>query len=70
MGSAAFNQILSERRAATIKWYLVDSFNLPPANLRTVGYGKQQPKNKADVFAPENRRVAIVNEGLQPQARH
>jgi len=70
VGSDAFNQILSERRAATIKWYLVDKFNLLPANLHTVGYGKQQPKNKADVFAPENRRVAIVNESLQPQARH
>jgi outer membrane protein OmpA-like peptidoglycan-associated protein len=59
---------LSERRASTIKWYLVDNFNLSPANLHTVGHGKQQPKNKADVFAPENRRVAIVNESLQPQA--
>jgi outer membrane protein OmpA-like peptidoglycan-associated protein len=70
VGSDAFNQILSERRAATIKWYLVDNFNLPPANLHTVGYGKRQPKNKVDLFAPENRRVEIVNETIQPQARH
>jgi hypothetical protein len=26
VGSDAFNQILSERRAATIKWYLIDNF--------------------------------------------
>jgi outer membrane protein OmpA-like peptidoglycan-associated protein len=69
VGSDAFNQILSERRATTIKWYLVDNFNLPPANLHTTGYGKQRPKNKADVFARENRRVEIVNETLQPQAQ-
>jgi len=68
VGSDAFNRILSERRAATIKWYLVDNFNLPPAKLHTVGYGKQRPKNTADVFAPENRRVEIVNETLHAQA--
>jgi outer membrane protein OmpA-like peptidoglycan-associated protein len=67
VGSDAFNQNLSERRAASIKWYLVDNFKLMPANLHSVGYGKRQPKNKADVFAPENRRVEIVNETLQAQ---
>jgi outer membrane protein OmpA-like peptidoglycan-associated protein len=70
VGSDAFNQNLSERRAATVRWYLVDNFKLPPANLHTAGYGKQRPKNKANVFAPENRRVEIVNETFQPQARH
>jgi outer membrane protein OmpA-like peptidoglycan-associated protein len=70
VGSDAFNQNLSERRAATIKWYLVDNFKLPPANLHTLGYGKRRPKNKTDVFAPENRRVEIVNETLQAQAQH
>ena len=69
VGSDAFNQNLSERRAATVRWYLVDNFKLPGASLRTAGYGKQRPKNKANVFAPENRRVEIVNETLQPQAR-
>jgi outer membrane protein OmpA-like peptidoglycan-associated protein len=70
VGSDAFNQNLSERRAATVRWYLVDNFKLPPANLHTAGYGKQRPKNKANVFAPENRRVEIVNETFQSQARH
>jgi outer membrane protein OmpA-like peptidoglycan-associated protein len=69
VGGDAFNQKLSERRAATIKWYLVDNFKLPAANLRAVGYGKQRPKNKADVFAPENRRVEIVNETAETQAQ-
>jgi flagellar motor protein MotB len=69
VGSDAFNQNLSERRAATVRSYLVNTFKLPGANLHTAGYGKQRPKNKADVFAPENRRVEIVNETLQSQAR-
>jgi len=70
VGSDAFNQVLSERRAAAVKSYLMDNFKLSSANLHTVGYGKQQPKNRADVFAPENRRVEIVNEGFLPLARH
>jgi outer membrane protein OmpA-like peptidoglycan-associated protein len=68
-GNDALNQKLSQRRAATIKRYLVANFTLPAANLRAVGYGKQRPKNTADVFAPENRRVEIVNETLRAQAQ-
>jgi outer membrane protein OmpA-like peptidoglycan-associated protein len=67
VGGDAFNQNLSERRAAAIKWYLVDNFNLLPASLHSVGYGKRFPRNKADIFAPENRRVEIVNESLRAQ---
>jgi outer membrane protein OmpA-like peptidoglycan-associated protein len=69
VGSDSFNQSLSERRAATIKRYLVDNFNLVPASLHSVGYGKQRPKNKTDVYAAENRRVEIVNETPRAQAR-
>ena len=69
VGSDAFNQKLSERRAATIRWYLADKFGLSPADLHAVGYGKRRPKNKADVFAPENRRVEIVNETPRAQSQ-
>jgi outer membrane protein OmpA-like peptidoglycan-associated protein len=69
VGSDEFNQNLSERRAATVRWYLADKFGLSPADLHAVGYGKRRPKNKADVFAPENRRVEIVNETPQAQAQ-
>jgi outer membrane protein OmpA-like peptidoglycan-associated protein len=66
VGGDAFNKKLSERRAAMIKEYLVDNFQLPAANLRAIGYGKTRPKNKSDLNAPENRRVEVVN--LAPQA--
>jgi outer membrane protein OmpA-like peptidoglycan-associated protein len=69
VGSYAFNQKLSARRAATIKQYVVENFKLPHTTLRAVGYGKQRPKNKADVFAAENRRVEIINETLGVQAQ-
>jgi outer membrane protein OmpA-like peptidoglycan-associated protein len=68
-GSDAFNKRLSERRAASIKTYLVDNFGLTASNLRTVGYGKSRLKNTRDPFAAENRRVEVVNMLGQAQAQ-
>jgi outer membrane protein OmpA-like peptidoglycan-associated protein len=68
VGGDGFNQKLSERRAAAVKRYLVDNFKLRPTNLHAVGYGKLRPKNAADLFASENRRVEIVNETARAQA--
>jgi outer membrane protein OmpA-like peptidoglycan-associated protein len=68
-GSDAFNKRLSERRAASIKNYLVDNFGLTASNLRTVGYGKSRLKNPSDPFAAENRRVEVVNMVGQAQAQ-
>jgi outer membrane protein OmpA-like peptidoglycan-associated protein len=69
VGGDAFNLKLSKHRAEAIKRYLVEAFMLTAANLQAVGYGKRRPKNKGDVFAPENRRVEIVNETPQTQAQ-
>jgi outer membrane protein OmpA-like peptidoglycan-associated protein len=68
-GSDGFNKRLSERRAASIKAYLVDNFGLTASNLRTVGYGKSRLKNTSDPFAAENRRVEVVNMVGQAQAQ-
>jgi outer membrane protein OmpA-like peptidoglycan-associated protein len=59
-GSAAYNQRLSERRAGAAKRFLVEKFKLPDDTVVAVGHGKTQPKNTADPFAGENRRVLIV----------
>src|SRR3984885_7132759 len=40
IGGEAFNQDLSERRADTIKRYLVDKYGINGTDLVTVGYGK------------------------------
>jgi outer membrane protein OmpA-like peptidoglycan-associated protein len=68
-GTDSYNKGLSERRAETIKQYLVEHFALASDNFVTVGYGKQNPKNPGDLFAPENRRVEIVNLASQNQAQ-
>jgi outer membrane protein OmpA-like peptidoglycan-associated protein len=60
-GSDAYNQHLSERRAQAVKSYLVEKYNIPPETLLAVGYGRTMLKNTNNPFAPENRRVQIVN---------
>ena len=61
VGSEAFNQDLSERRADTIKRYLVGKYGLAGKDLVTVGYGKTKLKDAANGADPINRRVQVVN---------
>ncbi|MGO8908456.1 MAG: OmpA family protein [Bradyrhizobium sp.] len=60
-GGEAYNQDLSERRADSIKRYLVDKFGIAGTDLVTVGYGKTKLKDPANPLAEVNRRVQVVN---------
>jgi outer membrane protein OmpA-like peptidoglycan-associated protein len=60
-GGEAYNQDLSERRADSIKRYLVDKFGIASNDLVTVGYGKSKPKDPNAPMDPANRRVQVVN---------
>jgi outer membrane protein OmpA-like peptidoglycan-associated protein len=60
-GGENYNLGLSERRAEAVKRYLVEKFNLSAESLTSIGYGKEQLKDKDNPFAPENRRVQVVN---------
>ena len=61
IGGESYNQDLSERRADTIKKYLVEKYGITGANLVTVGYGKTKPKDPNAPMDPTNRRVQVVN---------
>ncbi|GKQ52461.1 OmpA family protein [Bradyrhizobium sp. Ce-3] len=61
IGGEAYNQDLSERRADTIKRYLVERYGLNGSDLVTVGYGKTRPKDPNAPMDPTNRRVQVVN---------
>jgi outer membrane protein OmpA-like peptidoglycan-associated protein len=61
VGSDTYNQDLSERRADSIKRYLVDKSGVPATDLVTVGYGKTKLKDPANPTAEVNRRVQVVN---------
>lgn len=60
-GKPDYNQDLSERRAESVKRYLVENYQIPAASLVTIGYGSTHLKNTKDPYAAENRRVAVVN---------
>ena len=60
-GGDAYNQDLSERRADTIKRYLVDHYHMASSDLVTVGYGKTRLKDSENPSDPINRRVQVVN---------
>lgn len=69
-GSEAYNQKLSERRAETVKRYLMQHYRIPSENLLTSGYGEKGLKNPADPFDGANRRVEIVNVAEKEQAEN
>jgi outer membrane protein OmpA-like peptidoglycan-associated protein len=58
-GGDAFNQRLSERRAAAVKHVLVEKFAMPDETVVAIGHGKVKLKNTGNPYAAENRRVAI-----------
>jgi len=65
VGSDPYNQRLSERRAESIKSYLVQHFAIAPERLMAKGYGKARPRatNNTQEGRDQNRRVEVVNPG-------
>jgi len=66
VGSDAYNQKLSERRAAAVKDYLA-SKGIPAAKITTIGKGESQPvaTNKTAEGRQKNRRVDIEFKGVK-----
>ena len=60
-GGESYNQDLSERRADSIKRYLVEKYSISATDLVTVGYGKSKLKDPGQPMAEVNRRVQVVN---------
>jgi len=62
-GSDEYNQTLSERRAWSVKSYLVEKFGLDPNRLVIVGFGESAPiaTNETDEGKALNRRVEFEN---------
>src|SRR5216683_1458049 len=60
-GSARVNQRLSERRAETVRNYLIER-GVPPERIKAEGFGKSRPvaSNRTAEGRANNRRVEIV----------
>jgi OmpA-OmpF porin, OOP family len=59
VGSAQYNKKLSQRRAESVKKYLVDKLGIDASRLKAVGYGLEKPiaSNKTEEGRKKNRRV-------------
>ena len=66
IGTPQYNQRLSERRAASVKAYLV-SKGIPASKITTIGKGESQPvaTNKTSEGRQKNRRVDIEFKGVR-----
>lgn len=61
VGNDEDNASLSSRRAEAVAEVLSETFNVPPENLVTQGYGEQYLKIDTQDAEPRNRRVTIRN---------
>ncbi|HVF59782.1 MAG TPA: OmpA family protein [Thermoanaerobaculia bacterium] len=61
-GDDAYNQRLSERRAAAVKTWLVEREGLDAGRLTTRGWGESKPaaSNDDDAGRQKNRRVSVI----------
>jgi len=59
VGTQKYNQKLSERRAASVKKYLVDKYGIDTQRITTKGYGELKPvaSNKTKEGRAKNRRI-------------
>src|SRR6056297_1474504 len=66
IGTDVYNQGLSERRAGSVKAWLVDN-GIDAHRLKTVGYGESRPKydNSTSEGRALNRRVELISEPME-----
>jgi outer membrane protein OmpA-like peptidoglycan-associated protein len=66
IGRAEYNKWLSERRAQSVRSYLIGNAGIQGTRLQAVGMGEASPKEGTAPEDPDNRRVQITTlEGLQ-----
>lgn len=61
VGDADYNQMLSEKRAKSVRDLLINRYNIDAARLEAVGYGESQLKNTANTAEAHrvNRRIEV-----------
>jgi outer membrane protein OmpA-like peptidoglycan-associated protein len=59
-GDPDMNLVLSQKRALTVAYYMVNVVGLPQSRVAYAGVGSAQPFDPNDPYAPQNRRVTFV----------
>ena len=68
IGSDAVNLEVSQRRADSVRKYLIDKFGISAERIIAHGYGKADPiaTNKTEKGRRQNRRIVAVIQGQPP----
>jgi outer membrane protein OmpA-like peptidoglycan-associated protein len=61
IGQEGYNLNLSERRAGSVRQYLMSAYGVPGERLQAVGRGELDPFDTADPRSSVNRRVEFTN---------
>ncbi len=61
-GRAEYNLAISQKRADSVKNYLVERFEIDPSRIKAVGFGETKPiaDNKTKEGRERNRRVLVI----------
>ena len=59
-GDASYNETLSQRRAKSVRLFLIGPGAVEANRLRLEGYGERYPLSGLSVWDPKNRRVEIL----------
>jgi outer membrane protein OmpA-like peptidoglycan-associated protein len=60
IGGYAYNMTLSKERAASVKRFLVDTYNIEPSHIKIIGKGKDNLLDANNPDSEVNRRVRII----------
>jgi outer membrane protein OmpA-like peptidoglycan-associated protein len=60
-GPPGYNRRLSQKRAESVRQFLIAKFGISPERLVAQGFGEERLKNPKRPSAGENRRVQVVN---------
>lgn len=67
VGNDAYNKTLSEKRANSVRQYIIDKFGIDGSRLTAAGYGEEKPiaSNDTEEGRQKNRRVEAVMEAIR-----
>lgn len=62
IGTAEYNKTLSQRRANSVRQYIIDKFDISPSRISAKGYGESRPiaTNETEEGRQRNRRVIAI----------
>ena len=59
-GTAEYNEVLSLKRAESVRAYIVENYHISPDRIRVSGYGFDRLADQKNPYSIANRRVEVI----------